>query len=82
MVKRWIEDSAAGFRQLELLAKQTQRSEAPIPIVMQNGKGTAPGDVARQRAINCSRSTRWPCRGIAIATWSAEPTAIQAMCWC
>jgi hypothetical protein len=47
MVKRRIEDSAAGFRQLlELLAEQTQRSEVPILIAMQNSEGTAPSHVA------------------------------------
>jgi len=41
--KRQIEDSAAGFRQLlELLAEQTRRSEAPIPIAMETAKGLLP----------------------------------------
>jgi transposase len=40
VVKRRIEDSAAGFRQLlELLAEHAQRSEAPIPIAMETAKG-------------------------------------------
>jgi transposase len=43
VLKRRIEDSAAGFRQLlELLAEQTQRSEAPIPIAMETAKGLLP----------------------------------------
>jgi transposase len=43
VVKRRIEDSAAAFRQLlELLAEQTQRSEAPILIAMETAKGLLP----------------------------------------
>jgi transposase len=43
VVKRRIEDSAAGFRQLlELLAEQSERSEAPIPIAMETAKGLLP----------------------------------------
>jgi transposase len=43
VLKRRIEDSAVGFRQLlELLAEQTQRSEAPIPIAMETAKGLLP----------------------------------------
>ncbi len=43
VAKRRIDDSAAGFRQLlELLAEQTQRSQAPVPIAMQTAKGLLP----------------------------------------
>jgi transposase len=43
VLKRRIEDSAVGFRQLlELLAEQTQCSEAPIPIAMETAKGLLP----------------------------------------
>src|SRR5918998_2332786 len=43
VLKRRIDDSAVGFRQLlELLAEQTQRSEAPIPIAMETAKGLLP----------------------------------------
>jgi transposase len=83
VVKRRIEDSAAGFRQLlELLAEHAQRSEAPIPIAMETAKGLLPATL--QAAVtNCSRSTRWPCPDIAIGMWSAEPKVIWLMrsCW-
>jgi Transposase len=43
VLKRRIEDSAVGFRQLlELLAEQTQRSQAPIPIAIETAKGLLP----------------------------------------
>jgi hypothetical protein len=48
--------------------KGTSRSvtSSRTPRVEEQGLDVGPGE--DQRPINCSRSTRWPCRGIAIGT--------------